>query len=115
MCDWADRSCGVGKQGKTRVRAREEPMVRWCRGMAHHCQETHVHGTATSEVHMEIIMKLSEALPCVKKPRFTHIRDNLRGDVSGKRFNTHAMERNVARIGEVRCGDNKGMESASGE
>ena len=50
-----------------------------------------------------------------KKPRFTHIRDNLRGDVSGKRFNTHAMERNVARIGEVRCGDNKGMESASGE
>ena len=25
-------------QGTTRVRAREEPMVRWCRGMAHHCQ-----------------------------------------------------------------------------
>ena len=50
-----------------------------------------------------------------KKPRFTHGRGNLRGDVSGKRFNTHAMERNVARIGEGRCGDAKGMESAKGE
>ena len=28
-----------------------------------------------------------------KKPRFTHVRANLRGDVSGKRFSTHAMER----------------------
>ena len=27
---------GVRKQGKTRVSEREEPMVRWCRGMAHH-------------------------------------------------------------------------------
>ena len=36
-----------------------------------------------------------------KKPRFTHGRDNLRGDVSGKRFSTHAMERNVARIGRA--------------
>ena len=35
---------------------------------------------ATSGVHMGIIVKLS--------------------DVSGKRFNTHAVERNVARIGE---------------
>ena len=34
-----------------------------------------------------------------KKPRFTHVGDNLRGDVSGKRFSTHAVERNVARIG----------------
>ena len=50
-----------------------------------------------------------------KKPHFTHVRDNLRGDANGKRFSTHAMERNVARIGEARCGDNKGMESASGE
>ena len=31
-----------------------------------------------------------------KKPRFTHVRANLHGDVSGKRFNTHATERNVA-------------------
>ena len=41
MCDWAGRSCGVGKQGKTRVRAREEPMVRRCGGMAHPCQASH--------------------------------------------------------------------------
>ena len=50
-----------------------------------------------------------------KKPRFTHVMANLRGDVSGKRFSTHAMERNVARIGEGRCGNNKGMASAAGE
>ena len=50
-----------------------------------------------------------------KKPSFTHVRANLRGDVSGKRFSTHAMERNVARIGEGRCGNDKGMERAEGE
>ena len=50
-----------------------------------------------------------------KKPRFTHVRVNLRGDVSGKRFSTHAVERNVTRIGEDRCGNDKGMESVSGE
>ena len=27
-----------------------------------------------------------------KKPRFTHVRGNLGGDVSRKRFNTHVME-----------------------
>ena len=56
------------EQGTTRVRAREKPMVRWCRGMAHHCQAQHGHGIATSEVHMEIIVKFSEALTCVKSP-----------------------------------------------
>ena len=50
-----------------------------------------------------------------KKPHFTHVRANLRGDVSGKRFSTHAMERNVVRIGEIPCRDDKGMESAEGE
>ena len=50
-----------------------------------------------------------------KKPSFTHARDNLRGDVSEKRFSTHAIERNVARIGEIQCRDDKGMESAKGE
>ena len=50
-----------------------------------------------------------------KKPRFTHARDNLRGDVSEKRFSTHVMEVNVARIGDGGCGDDKGMASASGE
>ena len=54
----------------------------------------------------------AQCVPAVrKKPRFTHGRDNLRGDVRGKRFSTHAMERNVARIGEGRCGDDKRMES----
>ena len=61
-------SCGVRTHGTTRVRAREEPMVRWRRGMAHHCQAPHGHGIATSGVHMGIIVKLSEALPCVKSP-----------------------------------------------
>ena len=28
-----------------------------------------------------------------KKPCFTHVRANLRGDVSGKRFSAHAVER----------------------
>lgn len=37
-------------------------------GMAHHCLAPHGHGTATSGVHMEIIMKFSEAMPCVKSP-----------------------------------------------
>ena len=46
-----------------------------------------------------------------KKPLFTHGRDNSRGDVSRKRFSTHAMERNVARIGEGQCGNDKWMES----
>ena len=50
-----------------------------------------------------------------KKPRFTHVGDNLRGDVSGKRFSTHDVEGIVARIGEDRCGKNKRMESAWGE
>ena len=46
-----------------------------------------------------------------KKPSFTHVRDNLRGAVSGKRFSTHVMEVNVARIGDGGCGNDKGIES----
>ena len=54
--------------------------------------------------------------PAVRKTGlFTHVRANLRGNVSGKRFSTHAMERNVERIGDGRCGNDKWMESASGE
>ena len=37
-------------------------------GMAHHCQAPHGHGTATSGVHMGIILELSVSLPCVKSP-----------------------------------------------
>ena len=47
-----------------------------------------------------------------KNGLFTHVRGNLRGDVSGKRFSTHVMERNVARIGEGRCGNDKVTASA---
>ena len=61
-------SCGVRTQGTTIIREREEPMVRWCRVMAQHCQAPHGHGTATSGVHMGIIVKFREALPCVKSP-----------------------------------------------
>ena len=61
-------SCGVRTQGTTRVRSREKPMVRWCRSMAHHCPASHRHGIATSEVNIGIIVKFSEALPCVKSP-----------------------------------------------
>ena len=48
-----------------------------------------------------------------KKPRFTH--GNFRGVVRGKRFITHVMEVNVARIGDGGCGNDKGMESAAEE
>ena len=59
-------SCGVRTQGTTIIREREEQMVRWCSGMAHPCPASHRRGTATPGVHMEIIVKFSEALPCVK-------------------------------------------------
>ena len=65
MWDCAGWELRVGKQGKTRVSEREEPMVRWCRGMAHPCQAPHGHGIATSGMHMGIIVKFSVALPCV--------------------------------------------------
>ena len=45
---------------------------------------------------------------------FTHVRANLGGDVSEKRFSAHVGERNVARIGEGRCGNDKVTESMSG-
>ena len=50
-----------------------------------------------------------------KKSLFTHVRDNLRGDVNEKRFSAHAMERNVARIGDGGCGNDKVTASAWGE
>ena len=50
-----------------------------------------------------------------KKPHFTHVRGKLRDNVSGKRFITHVVERNVTRIGEGRCENDKVMASASEE
>ena len=43
-----------------------------------------------------------------KKPRFTHGRANLRGDVSGKRFSTHAGEGNVAGVAQELLSDGTG-------
>ena len=60
-------------------------------------------------------MKFSEALPCVKSPVSRTSGTIYARDVSEKRFSAHTMERNVARIGEGRCGDDKRMESAEGE
>ena len=43
-----------------------------------------------------------------KKPRFTHVRDNLRDDVSEKRFSTHVGEGNVAGVAQELLSDGKG-------
>ena len=59
-------SCGVRTHGTTRFRTRDEAMVRWRRGMPHPYLAPHGHGIATSGAHMGIIVKFSEALPCVK-------------------------------------------------
>ena len=40
-----------------------------------------------------------------KKPSFTHVRDNLRGDVSGKRFSAHVVEINMADVAKERLND----------
>ena len=65
--------------------------------MAHHCQTTHGHGTATQGCtwgYCEV-----QCVPDVREMGlFAHVRDNLRGDVSGKRFSTHTIERNVAGV-----------------
>ena len=90
---------------------------RWCDGAgAWHITARHRMDMALRHRGAHVDNYEVQCSPAVrKKPRFTHGRDNLRGDVSGKRFSTHAMERNVARIGEGRCGNDKGMESAAGE
>ena len=68
MCDCPGWELWGWEQGKTRVREREEPMVRWRRGISRPCPASHRHGTATPGVHMGIIVKFSVALPCVKSP-----------------------------------------------
>ena len=83
--------------------------------MAPPCPASHRHGTATPGVPHGDNCEVQCGSAVRKKPRFTHVRGNLRGDVSGKRFSTHVVERNVARIGDGRYGNDKGTESASGE
>ena len=85
-------------------------MVRWCRGMAPPCPASHRHGTATPGVPHGDNCEVQCSPDVRKKPRFTHVRDNLRGDVRGKRFSAHAMERNVARIGEAGVETTKGCQ-----
>ena len=63
------------------------------------CQASNRHGTATPGVPHGDNFGSKCGLAVRKKPRFTHGRGYFRGDVRGKRFSTHAMERNVARIG----------------
>ena len=91
-------SCGVGN------RARQEfarGRSRWCDGAgAWHIPTRH-------NINMALRHRGAHGDNCEvqcgsavrKKPRFTHVRGYFRGDVRGKRFNTHAMERNVVRIG----------------
>ena len=82
--------------------------------MALPCQASNRNGTAHRGEHGDNFgVQCGSAVR--KKPRFTHVRANLRGDVSGKRFSTHATERNVVRLGEGGCRNDKGMESAAGE
>ena len=76
--------------------------------MAPPCPASHRHGTATPGVPHGDNCEVQCGSAVRKKPRFAHGRDNLRGDVSGKRFNTHAMERNVVRIGEISVETTKG-------
>ena len=74
-------SYGVKIQGTTIIRAREKSMVRRC-GACHitarhrmdmHCDIRGAHGD-NCEAQCDTAVR--------KKPRFTHIRGNLRGDVS---------------------------------
>ena len=56
---------GTGQDKSSRAGGADGAMAQ---GMAHHCQAPHGHGIATSKVNMGIIVKFSEALPCVKSP-----------------------------------------------
>ena len=91
-------SCGVRTQGTTIIREREEQMVRWCSGMAPPCQASNRNGTATPGVPHGDNCEVQCSPDVRKKPRFTHVRDNLHGDVSGKRFSMHVVEGIVAGV-----------------
>ena len=82
--------------------------------MAPPCQASNRNGTATPGVPHGDNCEVQCGSAVRKKASFTHGRDNLRGDVSGKRFSTHARERNEERIGVGRCGNDKGMGSELG-
>ena len=51
-----------------------------------------------------------------KKARFTHVRDNLRGDVSGKRFSAHVVEEHMeTNGGGTRRGSQCGKKGVTGK
>ena len=91
MCDGAGWELGIGKQGKTRVRARVAAAGRRC-GVCHiparHNIDMALRHWGAHGDNCEVQYGLSVR----KKPRFTHVRENLRGDVSGKRFNVHVVD-----------------------
>ena len=60
--------------------------------MAPPCQASNRNGTATPGVPHGDNCEVQCSPDVRKKPRFTHVRDNLHGDVSEKRFSTHAVE-----------------------
>ena len=78
--------------------------------MAPPCQAPHGHGIATSGGEHGDNCEAQCGPAVSKKASFTHVRDNLRGDVSGKRFSTHVVEGNVAGNGKrVGVGTTKGL------
>ena len=100
-------SCGVRTHGKTIIREREEPMVRWRR--ACHIPTRHNINMALrhrGEHGDNFGVQCGSAVR--KTGLFTHVRGNLRGDVSGKRFSTHVGEGNVADVAQERLSDGTG-------
>ena len=76
--------------------------------MAPPCPASHRHGTATPGVPHGDNCEVQCSPDVRKKPRFTHVRDNLRDDVSGKRFSTHVGEGNVAGVAQELLSDGTG-------
>ena len=82
--------------------------------MVRRCGACHITARHRMDMHCDIRGAHGENFEaqCVpgvrKKPRFTHGRDNLRGDVSGKRFSTHVGEGNVAGVAQERLSDGTG-------
>ena len=71
------------------------------------CQASNRNGTAHRGAHGDNC-EVQCGSSVRKKRRFTHGRANLRGDVSGKRFSTHAGEGNVAGVAQELLSDGTG-------
>ena len=97
-------SCGVGKQGKTRVRARAAAAGRRC-GVSHIPTRHNINMALRHRSAHGDNFGVQCGPGVSKKANFTHVRGNLRGNVSEKRFNTHAVERNL----ETNCEGGHGV------